>query len=327
MEEQVGGVKRGWWTKRLDIDPVGTNLYFHTFNLTEDTLWLLEKMPNVEIITIPGFCNPVYSRVQYDWLIDVQHGLGKLEQLRRVEWHGDGYDLLDFHWLTELCPNLEHVAVALARSYEISPDAVPITHDRIHTLLLQWFQSDDASPPFTGWSLPSLRHMTYYVHQGQSIPMLLPLLRMQGAHMRSLEIPIESQYDMYSRPYLDLVLPLVPNLNTIILDIFKTDFDEISNPGHANLCCVGWRLRTRFWRDDFKTLHAAVYYFDKALYPQLERMEIVHPDPLSTYTKGIAQNSREGWNYLMDGEILVFDYHGNRAVIPVEDEDEENDED
>ena len=326
MEEQVAGVEQGWWTKRLDIDPIMSSSWLDSFSLTEETLRLLELMPNLEIITIPSFDNPINHPVHQAWLVDVQLDLGKLAQLRRVEWHGSGYDLLDLHRLTQLCTNLEHVAVTLQTSSEASPDAVPITHDRIQTLLFNWHQEFNvASPPFAGWSLPGLRHLSYFVHFGQSILMLLPLLRTQGAHIHSLEIPILEQWVVFS--YLDVVLPLVPNLNTIILDVFKTDFVGISNPGHANLCCVGWRLRTQSAMNDVMTLHAAVQYFNKALYPQLERIEIVHPDPLSTYTEWIAQNFPQEWNNLVDGQIPVFDYHGDTAVIPVEDEDEENDED
>ena len=319
LEERVGGVKRGWWTKRLDIDPIVSSRLRRPFNLTEDTLWLLETMPNLEIFTIPSFENPINDLVYQGWLVDVQLDLGKLAQLRRVEWHGSSYDLLDLHRLTQLCTNLEQVAVTLEASSEASPDAIPIAHDRIQTLLLNWHEEFNvASPPFTGWSLPGLRHISYFVHHGQSIPMLLPLLRMHGAYISSLEIPILERWGVLS--YLDLVLPLLPNLDTIILDVFKTNFLGASNPGHANLCCVGWRLRTNPAINDFMTLHAAIRYFNKALYPQMERIEIIHPDPLSTYTgEWIAQNFPQEWNNLVDGQIPVFDYHGNRAVIPVED--------
>ena len=317
LEERVGGVKRGWWTKRLDIDPIMSS---RAFNLTEETLRLLEMMPNLETFTIPSFENPVNDSVHQGWLVDVQLDLGKLLRLRRVEWHGPGYDLLDLYRLTQLCTNLEHVAVTLELSSEASPDAVPIAHDRIQTLMLNWHEEFNVvSPSFTGWSLPGLRHISYFLHYQQSIPMLLPLLRMHGAHIRSLEMPILERWSSHS--YLDRVLPLVPNLDTIILDVLKTDFFGISNPGHANLCCVGWRLRTNPAMNDFVALHAATQYFNKALYPQLERIEIIHPDPLSTYTgEWIAQNFPQEWNNLVNGQIPVFDYHGNRAVVPVEDE-------
>ena len=323
LEERVGGVKRGWWTKRLDIDPIVSSRLRHPFNLTEDTLRVLETMPNLKIFTIPSFENSIDDPVYQGWLEDVQLDLGKLAQLRRVEWHGSGYDLLDLQRLTQLCTNLEQVAVTLEASSEASPDAVPIAHDRIQTLLLNWHEtfsspfSNVASPPFTGWSLPGLRHISYFVHCRRSIHMLLPLLRMHGAHIRSLEMPILERWEVLS--YLEFVLPLLPNLDTIILDVFKTKFLGANNPGHANLCCVGWRLRRSAAINDFMSLFAAIRYFNKALYPQLERIEIIHPDPLSTYTgERIAQNFPQEWNNLVNGQIPVFDYHGNRPVIPVE---------
>ncbi len=254
----------------------------------------------------------------------VQLDLGKLTRLRRVEWHGSGYDLLDLQRLTQLCTDLEHVAVTLEASSEASPDAVPIVHDKIQTLLLNWHEEFNvASPSFTEWSLPGLQHISYFAHYDQSIPMLLPLLRMHGAHLLSLEIPILYRWTVL--PYLSLVLPLVPNLDTIILDIFKTDFVGISNPGHANLRCIGWRLRVNAAMNDFTTLHAATQYFNKSLYPKLERIEIIHPDPLSTYTEWISQHFAQEWNDLVDGPIPVFDYHGNRAVISVDDEESDGD--
>lgn len=291
----------------------------HRFDLTAETVWLLEAMPNLEIFTIPSFGNPTNDPVYQSWLMDVQLNLGKLAQLRRVEWHGSGYDLLDLQRLTQLCTNLEHVAVTLEASSEASPDAVPIVHSRIHTLLLNWHEEFNvASPSFTGWSLPSLQHISFFAHFGQSIPMLLPLLRMHGAHLRSLEVPTLERRTVLS--YLDRVLPLVPNLNTIILDIFKTDFVGTSNPGHANLRRVGWRLRVNAAMNDFTALHAATQYFNKVLYPKLECVEIVHPNPLGTYTEWIAEHFVREWNDLVDGQIPVVDYHGNRVVISVEDE-------
>jgi hypothetical protein len=319
LEERVGGVKRGWWPKRLDVDPYVSNTSFYPFGVTEDTLRLLDAVPNLEIFTIPRFDIPVNDPVYQSWLMEVQLDLGKLARLRRVEWHGRGYDLLDLQRLTQLCTNLEHVAVALEVSSEASPDAVPIVHDKIQTLLLNWHEEFNvASPCFTGWSLPSLRHISYFFHNGQSIRMLLPLLRMHGADLRSLEIPILERWSI--SPYLDLVLPLMPNLDTIILDVFKTDFVGTSNPGHANLRCIGWRLRVDAAMNDFTTLHAATQYFNKLLYPKLERVEIIHPDPLSTYTGWIAQYFTQEWNDLVDGQIPVFDYHGNKVAISVEDE-------
>jgi len=251
--------------------------------------------------------------------MEVQLDLGKLASLRRVEWHGSRYDLLDLQRLTQLCTNLEHVAVTLEASSEALPDAVPIVHDRIQTLLLNWHEEFNvASPSFTGWSLPALQHISYFVHHGQSLVMLWPLLRMHGTHLRSLEIPILERWIHYS--YLDLVLPLVPNLDTIVLDVLKTDFVGTPNPGHAKLRCVGWRLRTNAAMNDFALLHAATRYFNNVLYPRLERVEIIHPDPLITYTEWIAQNFPREWNALVGGKIPVFDYHGNRAGVPVEDE-------
>jgi hypothetical protein len=324
LDERVGGVKRGWWTKRLDIDPDMCYSSLRPFSLTEETLPLLEAMPNLEIFTIPSFGNPIADPVNQNWFMDVQLDLGKLARLRRVEWHGSGYDLLDLQRLTQLCTDLEHVAVTLEASSEASPDAVPIVHDKIQTLLFNWHEEFNvASPSFTGWSLPGLRHISYFAHHGQSIPMLLPLLRMHGAHLLSFELPILDRWVMLS--YLDLVLPLVPNLETIILDVFKTDFVGTSNPGHANLRCIGWRLRVNAAMNDFTTLHAATQYFNKVLYPKLERVEIIHPNPLSTYTEWISQHFAQEWNDLVDGQIPVFDYYGNRAVISVEDEASEAD--
>ena len=319
LDEQVGGVKRGWWTKRLDIDPDLFNKSLRSFSLIEETLLLLEALPNLEIFTIPSFENPINDPINQGWLMDVQLDLSKLTRLRRVEWHGSGYDLLDLQRLTQLCTSLEHVAVTLEPSSEASPDAVPILHDKIRTLHLNWHEEFNiVSPSFTGWSLPSLQHITYFVHYDQSISMLLPLLRMHGAHLLSLEIPILDRWIIL--PYLSLVLPLVPNLDTIIIDIFKTDFVGISNPGHANLRCIGWRLRVNAAMNDFTTLHAATQYFNKHLYPKLERVEIIHPDPLCTYTEWISQHFAEEWNDLVDGEIPVLDYYGNRTAISVEDE-------
>jgi len=319
LDERVGGVKQGWWTRRLDIDPHLFNTSLYPFSLIEETLQLLEAMPNLEIFTIPSFENPINDPVNQSWLMDVQLDLGKLAHLRRVEWHGSGYDLLDLQRLTQLCANLEHVAVTLETSSEASPDAVPILHDKIQTLLLNWHEEFNfASPSFTGWSLPSLQHISYFVHDDQSIHMLFPLLRMHGAHLLSLEIPILDRWIIL--PYLGLVLSLVPNLDTIILDVFKTDFVGVSNPGHANLRCVGWRLRTNAAMNDFTTLHAATQYFNIDLYPKLERIEIIHPDPLSTYMEWISLHFAQEWNDLVDGKIPVIDYHGNSAVISFEDE-------
>ena len=319
LDERVGGVRRGWWTKRLDIDPGLSVPSFYTFSLIEETLRLLEPLPNLEIFTIPSFENPINNLVNQSWLMDVQLDLGKLTRLRRVEWHGCGYDLLDLQRLTQLCIDLEHVAVTLEASSEASPDAVPIVHDKIQTLLLNWHEEFNvASPSFNGWSLPGLQHISYFAHNDQSIPMLLPLLRMHGAHLLSLEIPILNRWVVLS--YLSLVLPLVPNLDTIILDVFKTDFVGISNPGHANLRCVGWRLRVNATMNDFTTLHAATQYFNKNQYPKLERIEIIHPNPLDTYTEWISQHFAQEWNDLVDGQIPVFDYHGNSAVLSVGDE-------
>ena len=289
------------------------------FDLTEETLLLLEAMPNLEIFTIPSFENYINDSVRQNWLMDVQLDLGKLARLRRVEWHGSGYDLLDLQRLTQLCTELEHVAVTLEASSEASPDAVPIVHDKIQTLLLNWHEEFNvASPSFTGWSLPGLRHISYFAHNGQSIPMLLPLLRMHGAHLLSFELPTLDRYVVLS--YLDLVLPLVPNLDTIILDVFKTDFVGTSNPGHAKLRCVGWRLRANAAMNDFTPLHTATQYFNKAQYPKLERVEIIHPDPLSKYTEWICEHFPQEWNDLVDGQIPVVDYHGNSTVVSVEDE-------
>jgi hypothetical protein len=319
LDERVGGVKQGWWTRRLDIDPHLFNSSLRPFGLIEETLRLLEALPNLEIFTIPSFESPINDTVNQSWLMDVQLDLGKLARLRRVEWHGSGYDLLDLQRLTQLCPDLEHVAVTLEASSEASPDAVPIVHDKIKTLLLNWHEEFNlASPSFTGWSLPGLQHISFFAHDDQSIHMLLPLLRMHGANLLSLEIPILDRWIIL--PYLGFVLPLVPNLETIILDVFKTDFVGVSNPGHANLRCVGWRLRTNAAMNDFTTLHAATHYFNKALYPKLEHVEIIHPNPLSTYLEWISLHFAQEWNDLVDGPVPVFDYHGNSVVISIEDE-------
>lgn len=304
------GRASGWWTKRIDA--------CDTFYIPEDAEEMaysldivLKHTPNLAILTIP-------VREDSPDPCAIFWALQPMQDLTRIELFGTGWDVGDFQVLSQTCPKLQHIFISLSPSLEAQTDAISICFPFVTTLLLEWLEIDDAdiSPPFLRWDFPSIRHLSFFLHRHDNIRMILPFIDAHRASLRSLEFPTIPKNVRY--PYLDVVLPLVPNLETLIVDVFKASVDDIAHIYHASLRQLGWRLRLGSSMNDITTLNAHYQYFNKEMFPQLERITIVHPHDLEDYTDSIILPIRGDWNRMVCGDVPIVDLHGSSAAFSEE---------
>jgi hypothetical protein len=299
---------------------------------------VLNLVPNLVICTLP---NSPPNLKTHDWGQQIIFSLSqKLKpNLRRVDWFGHSGDISHLDLLSVLCPQLQHVCFTMneSRDAETSTDAFSINFPNLEALLVQFnrspFKNEEMMPPFQPWKLPNLEHLTYFLDAWMGLVLLRPVLESIGPHLRSVEMPIISRNERIS--FLEELLTLSPNLETLIIDLFKTQFQfdagvwgYTTNADlphrHESLKVLGWRLRQTGWDyGDVICTHACKHYFSLERFPSLEKVRIVHPHDFSEYSR-TESHSVPFWNELVKGWVPIVDFDGE--PITLEDgEDAEND--
>lgn len=118
-EDEEGRGKRGRWTRRLDLYFLSFERDWHEFpqingartNILDS--WngtiSLDLIPNLTVLDIfSKYRPPIVGHT-----IHFFQTIGKLEDLRRVEWRIHGADLNDLRELSIHCPRLNHIAFEL----------------------------------------------------------------------------------------------------------------------------------------------------------------------------------------------------------------------
>lgn len=361
--ERSGG---GKWTKRLDLDIMDFNVEWHDRYMYKrerrrndvyeedddythsdvypneevgeeeeeeeiDVLYgwqrILQLVPNLVTFTLPN------SPLQYpqDWAQQVLFSLAPLSKpnLLRVDWFGNANDISHLHQLSVLCPQLQHVCFTLndSRDPEISTDAFSISFPQVEALIVQWNPSelsDSLSPPFQPWELPNLKHFTYFLQSMRPLHMVTPIFQSIGDHLRSIEVPISGRSDRLG--FLDELLRLLPNLETLIIDLFKVRFSTLfPKPVHPSLKILGWRLRQTGWSfsDIIYTL-SCKEYFSLDHFPSLEMARIVHPYDFSEYIQTMlaSREMRYYWGNLLYGWVPVVTFEGEPVAFAEYEEEE-----
>ncbi|KIM28218.1 hypothetical protein M408DRAFT_70065 [Serendipita vermifera MAFF 305830] len=318
LESGIRGTARGRWTKRVDICLGTFGEDWHTQYSDEDGAELygwqdvLSLTPNVSIVSLfegPRDC-------PCDWSTEVFFSLSKLSSLRRVEWDGTMSDMADLQQLSVLCQSLTHVAFTLTASRsgdsDASTDAFKIHFPQVQTLMLKWDQTEDPTtfyPPFQPWQLPNLKHLTYYLREVPSFYLARNLIQGVGDHLRSLELPVLGRNNMVFLP--QEFFTLVPVLEVLILDVFKTSLPSPGLATHSCLRLLGLRLRMGCSLYDIGLLEALHETFRLSAFPALEKARIVHPLNFMDYAHYMTDPLLTCWTSMTEDEewipIVTFD--------------------
>lgn len=312
------GIKgaRGQWTKRVD-------LYLNSDADVDLELqkWrqILSLTPNAMIVDT--LSAGIDMSIIPDGWSSVFFALSRLENLRRVEWHAKDCDLSDLQQLSILCPNLTHLSFSLSTrdDPDVSTDAFTISFPNIQVFILDWDQTDYPStvfPPFQPWNFPQLRHFGYFLKGLSPFRIVMPLLRGWGNHLTSLELPTLGKNELVY--FSEELLPSLPLLETLILDIFKVALSFIPSHRHTNLRTLGWRLRLGSALYDTQRLHHCRHYFNLDSFPNLERVRVVHPRDFWDYANNMTGALILFWNELIsdEGWVPVVDFDGEPIVVP-----------
>jgi len=307
---------RGQWTKRIDLF-----LNSHADIDLELQKWkqVLSLTPNTTIVDISS--EGIDVSIIPDGWSSVFFALSRLRNLRRVEWHAKNCDLSDLQQLSILCPNLIHLSFFLSArdDPDVSTDAFTISFPNIQVFILDWDQTDypgTVFPPFQPWNFPQLQHFGYFLKGPGPFRIVMPLLEGWGDHLTSLELPTLGKNELVYFP--EELLPSLPLLETLILDIFKVALPLLPAHRHANLRTLGWRLRLGSALYDTQRLSHCRQYFSLEKFPNLERVRVVHPRDFWDYANNMTAALISFWNelFVAEGWVPVVDFDGELVVIP-----------
>lgn len=232
------GKQRGWWTKRVEVDgDEWVVKHSDHEKIAFNLVTLLSCAPNLVQLHLrlsaddtPSF----YRLAMYNRRPGAPVGSG----FRGTTVWRMGWAIQSFRQLPMLCPKLENLNISLSPDDITLVKNIPITFPNVSTLMLEW--DHDVRLPSTHGSFPILQHLSIQLLKPGDIDNVLCFISAHSGTLRSLEFPM-SVYRARSA-FLHLVLPLVPNLETLMVDSYET---RVRGPvlQHCKLRQLGWWLR------------------------------------------------------------------------------------
>jgi hypothetical protein len=250
-EDEEGRGKRGRWTRRLD-------LYFCAFERNRYELQQTNEacpnvldswediispdlIPNLTVLDISSkYCAPLRGQK-----IHFFQAIGKLENLRRVEWSLLGADLYDLRELSIYCPRLNHIAFQLIDIRVLGDFIISLPHVGSIVLRLTGPQSRIPSV-YQPWDLPKLHHFGFCTkYSGECNGFIQKILHSAKGHITSLDL-MDYGRETFPRPSMDLVCSF-PKLETLYLDPSRfwhlvEDPRTLSSYSFPLLHTLGWRI-------------------------------------------------------------------------------------
>jgi hypothetical protein len=254
-------VKRGKWTRRLDIDLSSFEKdWYDYYNLPSShpsiiDSWdnILPLTPNLTVICISSTDSS--TELFEGFTRGLFESLAELENLQRVEWRAGQTNLQHLHTLSETCPRLRHLSIKLCtplyRNHARAMTNLNISFPLLESLIVDYtsaYYHQSGTNTFRAWHLPKLSHFGLRMRgMDRWKDTVSQILQDTKGHIKSLDI-LEYEYPPPTSPRIlpeDFIFSF-PSLETL----FITPYDIPQEEGDPNsssvipftsLHTVGWR--------------------------------------------------------------------------------------
>jgi hypothetical protein len=297
-KEDEAGRKRGRWIKRIDVDFHSFERDWHEYRKTNgarpkvidswDYIITPDLTPNITVLDVSsknGGLVQVHIKPFFQ-------AIGKLENLRRVEWRVGGTELSDLRELSIHCPRLEHIAFQLYGSPVNENFTISFPHVESMILDLTNRLSSFFQTSWQSWNLPKLRHFGFHTkYQDEWSGFIQDILYSSKEYVKSLDLVGRGENYLFTVST-DLVC-FFPNLETLFFDASKF-FYTIKDPSvlpssrNVSLHTIGWRIDGRRSWDGIEEL--VLKQFNPRTFPNIST--ILSLENLDSRIRPVVLDSR-----------------------------------